>query len=87
MFFLHWKFIRIGENHHFYSPYVSSSQRLPNGNTLITEGFRGRIFEVNNNEIVWEYNEFYNTFYRAYRIPPEWVCGNPSGYDLWENET
>ena len=30
----------------FYSPYVSSAQRLPNGNTLIDEGSDGRVFEV-----------------------------------------
>lgn len=44
--------------HHFrfYSPYISSAQRLPNGNTLICEGNRGRIFEVTRDlEIVWEY--------------------------------
>ena len=30
----------------FYSPFISSAQRLPNGNTLITEGSGGRIIEV-----------------------------------------
>ncbi len=40
----------------FYSPLISSAQRQPNGNTLITEGLEGRIFEVNPaGEIVWEY--------------------------------
>ena len=40
----------------FYSTYISSSQRLANGNTLICEGAVGRIFEVTKNgEIVWEY--------------------------------
>ncbi|QNG20359.1 aryl sulfotransferase [Rhodococcus triatomae] len=40
----------------FYSPYMSSAQRLPNGNTLITEGSFGRIFEVTpDREVVWEY--------------------------------
>lgn len=35
-----------------------SSQRLPNGNTLITESDKGRVFEVTHDgEIVWE---FYN---------------------------
>ena len=75
----------------FYSPLISSAQRLPNGNTLITEGCDGRIFEVtSSNEIVWEYIseslDFLgkNWVYRAYRIPPEWVPGNPSGYAFWE---
>jgi len=93
--FLHyWKNITSGEDHHFFSPYVSSAQRLPNGNTLITEGVRNRVFEVTpNKNIVWDYTDLkdgiferYNSqFYRAYRIPPEWVPGNPSGYPLWEN--
>ena len=40
----------------FYSHAVSGAQRLPNGNTLICEGNRGRIFEVTpEKEIVWEY--------------------------------
>jgi hypothetical protein len=40
----------------FYSKILSSVQRLPNGNTLICEGTKGKIFEINpNNEIVWEY--------------------------------
>jgi hypothetical protein len=40
----------------FYSGFVSSAQRLPNGNTLITEGAYGRIFEVTgDHEVVWEY--------------------------------
>jgi hypothetical protein len=40
----------------FFSSYISSAQRLPNGNTLITEGAFGRIFEVTPaGETVWEY--------------------------------
>ena len=40
----------------FHSSFVSNAQRLPNGNTLITEGMRGRIFQVTApGEIVWEY--------------------------------
>lgn len=31
---------------HIYSMFISSAQRLPNGNTLITEGADGRLFEV-----------------------------------------
>ena len=41
--------------HTFFSARVSSAQRLPNGNTLITEGDLGRIFEVKTEgTIVWE---------------------------------
>jgi len=64
----------------FYSPYISSAQRLENGNTLITEGANGRIFEVTaDHEIVWEYISPYknqrnsNMVYRAYRVPYNWV--------------
>lgn len=40
----------------FFSSFVSNAQRLPNGNTLITEGMQGRIFQVTRyGEIVWEY--------------------------------
>ena len=65
----------------FYSTFVSSAQRLANGNTLITEGVVGRVFEVTpENEIVWEYlnphfneNGAPNLVYRAYRVPYDWV--------------
>ena len=65
----------------FYSPFVSSAQRLPNGNTLITEGSGGRVIEVTpEHRIVWEYisphfgqTANFNMIYRAYRLPYEWV--------------
>ena len=68
----------------FYSSYISSAQRLPNGNTLITEGSDGRLIEVTpDHEIVWEYiNPYFknvagkismNMVYRAYRVPYEWI--------------
>jgi hypothetical protein len=34
----------------FFSSFVSNAQRLPNGNTLITEGMHGRIFQVTPSE-------------------------------------
>lgn len=44
------------ENTPFYGSFMSSCQRLENGNTLITETDYGRIFEVNEKgEIVWEF--------------------------------
>jgi hypothetical protein len=48
----------------FFSVFVSSARRLPNGNTLITEGMRGRVFQVTRaGEIVWEYvNPHYGTW-------------------------
>jgi hypothetical protein len=40
----------------FFSPEKSSAQRLPNGNTLVCEGDRGRCFEITRDgEIVWEW--------------------------------
>jgi hypothetical protein len=72
----------------FYSSYISSARRLPNGNTLITEGMNGRIFQVTpKGEIVWEYISPYfreprpedtqfqltNTVYRAQPVPYSWA--------------
>lgn len=40
----------------FFAPIVSGAERLPNGNTLIDEGTRGRIFEVTpRKKLVWIY--------------------------------
>ena len=30
----------------FYSSYIGSARRLPNGNTLIDEGMNGRFFQI-----------------------------------------
>lgn len=65
----------------FYSPFISGQQRLPNGNTLITEGSGGRLIEVTpDHEIVWEYISPHwgdalkmNMVYRAYRVPYDWI--------------
>ncbi len=65
----------------FYSPFISAAQRLPNGNTLITEGSGGRIIEItSNHELVWEYISPYwgkhfkmNMVYRAYRYPYDYI--------------
>jgi hypothetical protein len=73
----------------FFSYHISSAQRLPNGNTMITDGTNGRIFEVTpDKQSVWEFisptmGASGNQVYRAYRIPPEWVPGNPAGYAKW----
>ncbi|MBN2450051.1 MAG: PQQ-binding-like beta-propeller repeat protein, partial [Lentisphaeria bacterium] len=66
----------------FFSPYISGAQRLPNGNTLICEGGKSRLFEVTQGgEVVWD---FVNPFrerdsrgavYRCLRYPPEAVRG------------
>ena len=68
-----------GERFRFYSYYVSGAQRLGNGNTLITEGATGRVFEVTAaGELVWEYISPYHDF-PADLVPPS----NPLH---WEND-
>ena len=65
----------------FFSSNISGAQRLANGNTLITEGARGRLFEVTSDrQIVWEYiypvfggANASNAVYRGYRVPYDWI--------------
>jgi outer membrane protein assembly factor BamB len=70
----------------FFSSYISGAQRLPNGNTLITEGLTGRMFEVTTSgDVVWEYTNPYffdarvfgrtNAVFRARRYGPELLAG------------
>ena len=69
------------DSNRYYSPFISSAQRLPNGNTMITEGSGGRVIEVTkDHELVWEYISPYwgamfniNMVYRSYRVPYDWV--------------
>jgi hypothetical protein len=79
-----WQYPALGPGpggNRLYSSFVSSAQRLPNGNTLITEGNGGRIIEVTaGHEIVWEYISPYRhrmlkitLIYRAYRTPYDWA--------------
>jgi arylsulfotransferase ASST len=71
----------------FFSPRISNAQRLPNGNTLINEGWFGRFFEVTpEGEVVWEYvNPYFgpanaaakaqnNNVFRVYRYTEEEVA-------------
>ena len=68
-------------NPRFFSTNISSAQRLPNGNTLVTAGAGGRMFEVTTKgDIVWEYMfplfggaNASNAVYRAYRVPYGWI--------------
>ena len=62
----------------FFSTNISGAQRLPNGNTLVTSGAPGRLFEVTREgDIVWEYIyprfEPRNAVYRSYRLPYDWI--------------
>jgi len=66
----------------FYSYSISGMQRLPNGNTLITEGQAGRLLEVTpDHETAWEYltplagsGRITSNIYRAYRVPYDWIA-------------
>lgn len=68
----------------FYSFMISGCSRLSNGNTLITEGATGRLFEVTTkHEVVWEYispwsllSKFGPTpaVFRSYRIGLDETC-------------
>src|SRR6516164_7712293 len=66
----------------FFSPRISNAQRLPNGNTLINEGWFGRFFEVPpEGAVVWEYvNPYFggspptNQVFRAYRYTAEEIA-------------
>jgi len=68
-------------NPRFFSTNISSAQRLPNGNTLITEGAPGRLLEVTaDRKVVWEYiypvfggANASNGVYRGYRVPYDWI--------------
>lgn len=47
-----WSYTSVG----FYTPLRGSAQRLPNGNTLVTESDAGRVFEITEaGGIVWEF--------------------------------
>ena len=78
-----------GPDWSFYSSFISSARRLPNGNTLIDEGMNGRIFQITpKGDIAWEYVSPYfaptpvagagkavlsNWLYRAQPVPYNWV--------------
>ena len=59
-----------------YSALISGCQRLPNGNTLICEGLKGRVFEITmDGEIVWEYR---SPFYALHAAQQAKVLKHPS---------
>lgn len=64
----------------FRSSFISSARRLPNGNTLIDEGYDGRFLQVTpKGEIVWEYiSPYFGSLYgnvpgASHDIPSNWV--------------
>jgi hypothetical protein len=71
----------------FFSDVMGGNERLPNGNTLITESTRGLVFEVTQaGETVWEFSNFEGgedgegafvkaTIYRMLRYGPDYLTG------------
>ena len=69
----------------FYTSFLGSAQRLPNGNTIINEGMYGRVFEVTpTGQMAWEFinptaNDGFgfiaNIVYRYTKVPVGWVPG------------
>jgi Arylsulfotransferase (ASST) len=80
-----WEYVS-PDKYSFYSPIMSNAQRLKNGNTLITQGINGRIFEVTpKKEIVWEY---WNPFKFDYKLPdgsPAQPGGSITAYGLFRS--
>jgi hypothetical protein len=62
----------------FRSDKSGGEQRLPNGNTLVSEDDNGRVFEVSRKGIiVWEYRDV--RLHRATRVAKDWLQFVPSG--------
>jgi hypothetical protein len=82
---------RGSEEQPFFSDTCGTAQRLPSGNTLMTESDGGRAFEVTpDGEVVWEFyvphrtgatGELIATLFELERLPPDlsidWAEGNP----------
>lgn len=85
---VHWSYRGTAERP-FYSKYLGTAERLPNGNTLITESDAGRAFEVlPDGEIVWEFynpnragedQEFIATLPEVIRLPADYPTGWATG--------
>jgi hypothetical protein len=77
---IEWAYLGTEEND-FFSATLGACQRLPNGNTLITESEAGRAFEITHDQkIVWEFynpaqagddGEFIATLFEVVRLPPD----------------
>ncbi|MEF8848785.1 MAG: aryl-sulfate sulfotransferase [Candidatus Thermoplasmatota archaeon] len=64
-----WSYMDEDNPHDFYSFHLSSAQRLPNGNTLMCEGNKGKFTEVTEDkEIVWQYTNPYGTPNHVFKI-------------------
>jgi len=59
----------------FFSAFISGAQRLPNGNTLVCEGTKGRVFEITREgTVVWDWRNPFG----GDAPPPKGVDGVPS---------
>ena len=77
---LRWEYAG-SEERPFHTQFCGTAQRLPNGNTLITESDNGRAFEITlDGTIVWDFynphragknDEFIATLFRIDRLPPD----------------
>jgi hypothetical protein len=78
-----------GRTKKFFSKSCGSNERLPNGNTLITESDNGRVFELTrDHEIVWDYRnperageqlELIATIFEMVRLPADFPIGWAGG--------
>jgi hypothetical protein len=76
---------RGSEDRPFFTESCGTAERLPNGNTLITESDNGRAFEVTSDkEIVWEFynphragadGEYIATLFEVVRLPRDFPAG------------
>ena len=81
----------------FFTHFTGGAERLANGNTLICEGYEGRLFEVApNNEVVWEYispfslqdpQGYGNRVFRSHRYGPDYpgLAGRDLDPDRYAN--
>jgi len=86
---VHWAYR--GSESGFYSECCGTNQRLPNGNTLITETNHGRAFEVTPaGDIVWEFFtpnrvgenlEYIVALFEVLRLPPDYPVDWATGSD------
>jgi hypothetical protein len=86
-----WQYGSAGGPDFFFSYFMGSAQRLPNGNTLITNSVEFTLLEVTpEGRVVWKHKASTGSsrddIYRAVRVPPEWLPYgfNPANYDRWD---
>jgi hypothetical protein len=71
-----WSFA--GQSRRLRSERAGGQQRLPNGNTLISEDDRGKLLEVTpDGQTAWEYGD--GRVHHATRVRKDWLTFVPSG--------